>query len=195
MTKMIFIGKFIHICKMKKICYNEIVRGDEKMSLKQTYEFDQIVNDIIENDKFKELKHELHHGISRYEHSMRVAKITYRISKKCNLDYERITRAALLHDFFTDEDTVEYNTKETLKKHPMVASINAKKYFDIDTMQENIIETHMFPITKELPKYAGSWVVTSADKLVAAHEMYRYKAQMAIGIWLIFIFNIIAIQK
>lgn len=165
------------------------------MSLKQTCEFDQIVNDILINKKFNELKHELHHGISRYEHSMRVAKMSYRISKKCNLDYERITRAALLHDFYTDEDTREYNAKETLKKHPEIAAFNAKQFFDIDPVQENIIEAHMFPITKKIPKYAGSWVVTSADKLVATHEMYRYKAQMALGIWLIFIFNIITIQK
>jgi len=165
------------------------------MSLKQTYEFDQIVNDIIENKNFLQLKHELHHGISRYEHSLRVAKMSYRIAKKCNLDYERITRAALLHDFYTDEDTKSYNVKDTLKVHPEIAVQNAKKYFDIDKMQENIIEAHMFPLTKTLPSNAGSWVVTSADKLVATHEMYRYKAQMVLGIWIIFIFNMIAIQK
>ena len=69
------------------------------MSLKQTYEFDQIVNDITNHERFLDLKHELHHGISRYEHSLRVAKVTYQISKKLHLDYERATRAALLHDF------------------------------------------------------------------------------------------------
>ena len=58
-----------------------------------------------------------------------------------------------------------------------------------------MIEAHMFPATLKLPKYAESWVITGADKIVASHEMYRYKAQMVLGIWLIFLFNVIAIQK
>ncbi len=165
------------------------------MSLKKTSEFLQIVDDIINNEKFLALKHELHHGISRYEHSMRVAKMTYMMTKKMHLDYERATRAALLHDFFIDKDTECYTTKETFKVHPKIALINAKKYFDIDKKQANMIEAHMFPVSNIIPKYKESWIVTLSDKIVASHEMYRYKAQMAIGIWLIFLFNVIAIQK
>lgn len=165
------------------------------MSLKKTYEFNQIVEDILKHEEFLKLQHELHHGISRFEHSLRVAKMAYGMSKKMGMDYERVTRAALLHDFYTNDDTLEYNAKETLKAHPSIALNNAKKYFDLDKMQENIIEAHMFPITKKVPVYKESWLVSTADKIVATHEMYRYKAQMALGIWLIFIFNMIAIQK
>ena len=165
------------------------------MSLQKTYEFDQIVNDITNHEQFLKLKHELHHGISRYEHSLRVAKVTYTVTKRLNLDYERATRAALLHDFFTDKDTAGYNAKDTLKVHPSIALLNAKKYFDIDEKQANMIEAHMFPICSVMPKYKESWIITGADKIVASHEMYRYKAQMVLGIWLIFLFNIIAMQK
>ena len=165
------------------------------MSLKKAYEFDQIVSDIANHEEFLALKHELHHGISRYEHSMRVAKMTYSVTKKAKLDYERATRAALLHDFYTDKDSEGYNSKDTFKVHPKIAAMNAKKYFDIDKKQENMIEAHMFPISAVNPKYKESWIVSVADKVVASHEMYRYKAQMVIGIWLIFLFNVIAIQK
>ena len=165
------------------------------MSLKKAYEFDQIVNDIANHEQFLQLKHELHHGISRYEHSLRVAKVTYSVTKKMHLDYERATRAALLHDFYTDKDTEGYTTKETFKLHPKIAVMNAKKYFDIDTKQENMIESHMFPASLTVPKYTESWIITGADKVIASHEMYRYKAQMVLGIWLIFLFNVIAIQK
>ena len=85
------------------------------MSLKKTYEFNQIVEDILKHEEFLKLQHELHHGISRFEHSVRVAKMAYRMSKKLGMDYERVTRAALLHDFYTDEDTLKYNAKQTLK--------------------------------------------------------------------------------
>ena len=119
------------------------------MSLQKTYEFNQIVADILTHPEFLKLQHELHHGISRFEHCMRVAKTAYKMSKKLGMDYERVTRAALLHDFYTDEDTKKYNAKETLKAHPEIALENAKTYFDLDKVQENIIETHMFPITKK----------------------------------------------
>ena len=165
------------------------------MGLIETYEFESIINDITNHPQFKELKDELHHGISRYEHSLRVAKMTYKISKKIHLDYERATRAALLHDFFLDEQTKEYSKGKTFKIHPVIALENAKHYFDLDKKQENIIASHMFPVCNTLPKYKESYIVTLSDKLVAAHEMYRYKASLMMGIYIIFLFNMISIQK
>ncbi len=165
------------------------------MSLTKTSEFNEIINDIINKQEFEALKDELHHGVSRYHHCLRVAKGTYLLTKKFNLDYERATRAALLHDFFTNEDTKEYKAVTTLKIHPDVAVINAKKYFDIDKMQENVIASHMFPICKVKPKYKEAWITSCVDKAVAAYEMYRFKASLVMGVWLIFIFNLIFIQK
>lgn len=165
------------------------------MSLIDTYEFNSIINDIANHEEFLKLKEELHHGISRYEHSMRVAKMTYEMTKKLHLDYEKATRAALLHDFFFDCDLADYDAKETLKIHPDYALQNALKYFDVDTKQANMIRSHMYPVYLEKPKYAESWLLTLADKIVAVHEMYRYKAALTIGIWTIFLFNMITIQK
>ncbi len=165
------------------------------MSLKETYEFDSIICDITNNYKFLKLKHELHHGINRYDHSLRVAKMTYHISKKFHLDYERATRAALLHDFYLNQETKTMTSSKTLTTHPHIALENAKIYFDIDKKQENMIESHMFPLTKKVPKYKESWIVTLSDKAVAIHEMSRYKLSLMMGIYLIFIFNMITIQK
>lgn len=157
-------------------------------------EFNLIVSDILSNSKFLELKGDLHHGISRYEHSLRVAKMTYYISKYLKLDYERVTRAALLHDFYTDNDTMLYSKEKTLKVHPSTARENALKYFSIDAMQENIIETHMFPVTLKLPKYKESYLVSGVDKLVALKEMSCYKTVRQFGVFVIFIFNMLAIH-
>lgn len=165
------------------------------MKKTKTNEFESIVSDIWNHPKFIELKKEFHHGISRYDHSVRVAKMTYYVTKKLNLDYEKATRAALLHDFFLNEDTINYNKPKTLQIHPEIALFNAKKYFDIDTKQSNIIASHMYPIFLERPKYAESWVVTCSDKAVAVHEMARFKLSATMGIWLIFLFNMITIQK
>ena len=44
-------------------------------------EFDSFVCDILNNDKFLETKKDLHHGTSKYEHSLRVAKLSYKLGK------------------------------------------------------------------------------------------------------------------
>lgn len=165
------------------------------MSLKETYEFDSIVNDITNHDKFLKLKKELHHGISRYDHSLRVARATYHLSKKLHLDYERATRAALLHDFYLNHETDDISSSKTLMVHPNIALINSKEHFDLDKKQENIIESHMFPLSTKVPKYKESWIVTLSDKAVAIHEMSRYKLSLMMGIYVIFLFNVITIQK
>ena len=165
------------------------------MSLQKTLEYNKIVEDILTHEEFLKLQHELHHGISRFEHSKRVSVVTFNLCKKLNLDAERVTRAALLNDFYTDSDTTLYNARETLKKHPEIALENACKYFDIDEVQKDIIEKHMFPATKELPSYKESFLVSMVDKAVAAHEMYRFKLSMYLGIFVVFVCNILAIQK
>ena len=38
-------------------------------------EFESIANEIINTDKYQSLKSENHHGLSRYEQSLRVARI------------------------------------------------------------------------------------------------------------------------
>lgn len=165
------------------------------MSLDKNYEFLDIIHDIIYHEKFKQLDLELHHGISRYGHSMRVAKYTYKIAKFMNWDYESITRAALLHDFFFDVQLENYGKAKTWCKHPEVAIINSKKYFELNDLQENIIVSHMFPSCKILPKYKESWLVTCVDKCVSFYEMYRFKASLVLGIWTIFLFNMLTLQK
>lgn len=165
------------------------------MSLDKDQEFNEIVKDILDIQEFQELDHELHHGISRYGHSMRVAKSTYNIAKKMHWDYEKATRAALLHDFFLDYQLEECNIAQTWCRHPEIALENAKKYVELDERQENAIVSHMFPTCKVMPKYKESWLISGVDKVVSFYEMYRFKASLVLGVWAIFIFNMITLQK
>ena len=54
-------------------------------------EFHSIVKPILDNCPFSETKKMKHHGITRYEHSMRVAYFSYIITKFLKLDYERLS--------------------------------------------------------------------------------------------------------
>lgn len=154
--------------------------------------FDNIAHDIITTNKFNELKNEKHHGLTRYKHVMRVSKYTYKISKKLKMDYVSATRAALLHDYFTKND-FEENSKSSkeLVNHPNVASINAQKEFKLNDLEINAIESHMFPLSKTLPKYKESWLLTLVDKSVATYEMTKFKLTTALTVYTLFITNMI----
>ncbi len=167
------------------------------MSLKSKGEYDNIVKDINNNEEFLKINNEAHHGISRYTHSVRVAKVTYIVTKFLHLDYNKATRAALIHDFFTNEEVGnDIDSSKRMCKHPQIAATNAKREFGIGALEENIISSHMFPLTPtQLPKYPESFVVSCADKGVAVYELYKFKFNTLVNVALIFIFNMITIQK
>jgi uncharacterized protein len=166
------------------------------MSNKQKEDFNSLVQDIIDNKRFNKLNKELHHGITRYEHSMRVARWTYKITNLLNMKYKKdVTRAALLHDFYINEDLVSENGASKLGEHPSVALKNSKKHFNISSLQADIIKTHMFPCNFDVPKYKESWLVSLIDKAVSTYEMLRFKSQLYVGIYAIFLFEIIKLPR
>lgn len=131
-------------------------------------EFLSIVDEILIEKEFEKLKNLVHHGLNRYDHSVKVAYYSYKISKFLKLDVKSTARAGLLHDFFEIPD--ESNKKERLKstfKHPKIAVENSKKLFELNKKEENIIKCHMFPVTLYLPRYKESWVVSITDKVVS----------------------------
>ena len=142
-----------------------------------TTDIDIICEDILNNEKFLKMRYEIHHGITRYEHSIRVAKTTYNILNDFNSkNLVSATRAALLHDFYLNSDIDNnLNSKEIFKIHPNVALNNAKKYFNIDKLGEDIIVNHMFPATSNIPKYKESVIVSLIDKGVSLYEIVCYK--------------------
>ena len=136
-------------------------------------EFNDIVLDILELDEFNKLKNCTHHGIDRHNHCLRVSYYTYKITKILHLNYKSATRAALLHDFFIDE-VKDLNGLKRLQKHPKYALENAKKYFEISKLEEDIIITHMFPITIRPPRYIESFLVDLIDDVASIYERCYY---------------------
>lgn len=152
-------------------------------------DFESIASEIINSDKYQSLKSEDHHGLSRYDHSLRVAKNTYKLSKKLKLDYISATRGALLHDYFTDE---EYRNTKGIKKysmHPVIALNNAIREYELNPTEENVIVSHMFPMGKIKPNCKESWLVTAVDKYVAIYECARYKTKECLAFTFILILN------
>lgn len=166
------------------------------MSKKQKEEFNSLIEDIKNNNKFNKLNDELHHGITRYEHSMRVARWTYKICNWFKMkNKDEVTRAALLHDFYINDDLKSENSALKLGEHPSMALINSTKYFELNNIQKDIIKSHMFPCTITMPKYKESWLVSGVDKAVSTYEMFRFKSPLYAGIYAIFLFELIRLPR
>lgn len=157
---------------------------------KNSNEFFDITNDILENEDFNKLKTVVHHGMNRYDHSLRVAILSYFITKKLNLDYEKTARAALLHDFFLEENEGKSPRVKikNLINHPLYAVNNAGKYFELSDIEKDIITSHMFPVSYKVPKYLESWIVDFVDDGVAIYEkVYGIRNQLSFAISFMFV--------
>ena len=175
---------------LKKVSEYDIITSGEKMNNK---EYLQIVEKILNNRKFIKLKEEKHHHNSnRFNHSLDVSYKTYKICKKLRLNYESATKAALLHDFFFDEEFE--NKKQRMFKHPKKAIENAKKITTLTKKEENIIISHMYPIGGHLPKSRESIIVDLVDDYVSLKEKFGidYKSfKAAINFLFILLINVL----
>ena len=156
-------------------------------------DFLYLTNDILMHPEFLKLKNITHHGLTRYDHSIRVAKLSYKITKFLHLDYKKTVRAALLHDFFLEEnDNVDIIKRvKTLLKHPNYALLKSSNYFELTDLEKDIIKSHMFPIGGSLPKYLESWIVDFVDDFIAVYEkFYGMRRQISFATSFLFLLMI-----
>ncbi|SFG16337.1 uncharacterized protein SAMN04487761_10663 [Lachnospiraceae bacterium C7] len=134
----------------------------------------EVAMDLNANTQFLKTREFIQHGdISVYEHCIMVmeksAKLAYTL--KLDVDYEKMLRGALLHDYFL-YDWHDNDPSHRLHgfSHPKKACENAKRDANISKMEEDIIKHHMFPLTIVPPKSKEAWIVCMADKMSATME-------------------------
>lgn len=163
------------------------------VNINKDIEYKNIVGHILDNENFIKIKDIEHHGVTRYEHSVKVSYYSYRVAKMLRLDYQDAARAGLLHDFFlSDQDRTTKDRFISTFNHPKKAVENASREFGINAKEADIIRTHMFPINLSVPKYSESWVVSFVDKVVGLKEFghkFGYKASYLFNVYLLFLFN------
>ena len=153
-----------------------------------------IVKHILNSNDFLKLKKCEHHGISRYDHSLKVSYQAYKFAKKHNLDYKSVAIGGLLHDFFNDENVSLKEKFISTFNHPLKAEANALEKFNVNTKEADIIKSHMFPLNLVVHKYKESWLVSLYDKKVALLEFsYKlgYKLRYASNFTILLLFNFI----
>lgn len=157
-------------------------------------EYLEIVKNILNNKEYKELRKCEHHGINRYEHSLKVSYMAYKYAKKHNLDYKEAAIGGLLHDFFITGNMNFIEKTKSFFNHPKKSLSNSLKFYSITAKEENIIISHMFPFGSKIPKYKESWVVSLCDKKVAFTEFrlkFNYKFRYASNLTLLILLNFI----
>lgn len=148
-------------------------------------EYVNIVQDIVDHEEFNKTRGIVHHGLNRFDHCVRVSYYSYKVTKLLKLDYEKVARAGLLHDFFfVDNSDVDFTKRlDVLINHPKYALINSKRYFNLSDKEEDIISSHMFPVALKSPKYMESWIVDAVDNIVAVSEaLYSTKKHLGIAV-------------
>lgn len=133
-------------------------------------------NSLVTTDVVQQMRnYTQHHGMVTLDHCFDVASESYNINKVLHLhcDEDRLIYGALLHDFNLYDQYSDENRRMHLWRHPEVAKNNAVKYFDVDKKTQNIIRSHMWPVTfLHVPHSREAWVVCLADKICFASELY-----------------------
>ena len=134
------------------------------------------ISDIIlcpELDRLKGITH--HICTTRFQHSLNVSYYSYVVCRKLRLDARAAARAGLLHDLFF-YDRKHYNASRSKDQpshssmHAAVALRNACSVTSISELERDIIAKHMWPVTRPLPKYPETYVITVIDKYCALLE-------------------------
>jgi len=150
------------------------MRNETKPTLSQQ-ELTQLIRLFKEHEQVQQMKEYIQHGrISIYEHVVRVTKCCLIMNRRFSLgaDERVLVAAAFLHDFYLydwheDDDSHKWHGFY----HPEKARQNAVRYFQIGEHEQEIIASHMWPLTlRKLPRSREAWILCLADKYVSTQE-------------------------
>ena len=152
-----------------------------------TISFFDCISDLIDCREVEQLKNITHHiSTTRFQHCLNVSYYGYIICKKFSLDARSAARAGLLHDLFY-YDRKEYNSGKSKGQlshsqlHSLMAAENASKLIDMNALERDIIEKHMWPVTKKAPKYKESYIISFVDKYCAVLEYIIPKLRRSVA--------------
>ncbi len=149
--------------------------------------FKSYLEEVMQVKKFLKMNRYIQHGNTTcLLHSIAVSYYSYRISKilRLNIHEKELIRGALLHDYFLYDWHAKYKPTRNVglhgRIHPKIALFNARKDYDINEIESDIIARHMFPLTFTPPKYKESIIVCLVDKVLSVYEVFSKHAYQKI---------------
>ena len=139
------------------------------------------LKDYLDHPEVKRMSSFIAHGHqSVLKHCFDVAECAYVLNKKLGMkaDLDVLLPGALLHDFYLydwhDRPLSLYIFKMHGYTHPEEARSNAVKYFDVNEKIQNVIKSHMWPLTlRSIPRCKEAVLICMADKICALKETFN----------------------
>lgn len=156
-----------------EVCMKKMQNADEADYL-------NCIDDLLSSSCVREMQEYIQHGsISTYSHCMAVAYYSYRLCLilRLHVDLRSVARGAMLHDLYLYDWHVPdaYHRLHGFR-HADSALANARKYFEINPVEADIIEKHMWPLTlTRIPRRRESAVVCMVDKACSLSETFGYR--------------------
>lgn len=163
------------LTKLAFKCSQDLCHINLQLNEDQKRRFDNLTAEILEDEGFQSMKQVVHHDYTDlYVHSYMVAYFSYcyAMNHDSNLDVDSLVRGALLHDYYLyDWRDITLGALVHGFYHPHRAVQLAGQRFGLNKTEENIIKSHMWPITPyAMPLCREAWVVTLMDKICAVME-------------------------
>lgn len=129
-------------------------------------EFADQIDDLLHTPAVQNLQYyPHHHRVTRYEHVLLVAQLSFRIARAWGLDSRAVARSALLHDLYHGGKDANYLRHS--HTHPLTALHNAMNVTTLSAKEQNIIASHMWPLCAARPRSREAWLVNAVDTLTA----------------------------
>lgn len=146
-----------------------------KITTDEKLVFNSLIDEFLDHDQILEMKKYIQHGnTTTYHHCMAVAYYSYCITLllPIKFDTKSTVRGAVLHDFYLyDWHIPSKSHKLHGYVHPGFALANARKYFQLNQVEEDIISKHMWPLTlSKVPHYPEAMLVCLVDKFISLSE-------------------------
>ena len=153
-----------------------------KISASDRHYIKKCLRGVIDTDEAQSMKTFIQHGnITTYAHVLNVVCMSYRINKTVRLHADRrsLVLGAFLHDYYL-YDWHDRSAHKRLHgfRHPVDALINARRQYRLTSREENIIVSHMWPLTlTRVPRCREAVIVCLSDKIFAVYEtIFKNKA-------------------
>ena len=141
-----------------------IIQGTKRnamLRLKAKSAIHFIGSDLLHHPKVVETQAHVHHAISKHDHLVRTARISYRLARMLKADVDICVRAAIIHDIDS--------RLGTLSTHGKIAAVWAEGLGECEAVC-HAIETHMYPFGPK-PRTREAWVLSLADKAASLTDI------------------------
>lgn len=137
--------------------------------------FFDCIRDILHHPAVQSMREYIAHGDTNcLEHSLYVAYTSYKVALRLGIEPTVTTRGAMLHDLYLYDWHIKGDRKGLHGfTHSKESLANAKRYFELGSIEEQIILRHMWPLTWPPPTKKEAIIVSLCDKYCTTAETLK----------------------